>query len=246
VACLGNFSFFSPLQNTMPDWVATARINQPWGHLQIGGVVRSERLNDGQGLNQSFMGFGGTISGDTHPFSGNPGPLGKDDLGFGLCAGNGVGSQCPNAQGMVSTSFGRTLFVPGVGFVNPLTSTAFLARAPAAAALVNGINVRRAYDAQVRSATNTPVGAWIWYQHWWTNELRSTIEASGIQTGVNSDLVGPGTTNNKQLSIMHGNLFWSPVAFMDFGVEYAWGHRITQANFKGDSNTIIGTMLIRF
>src|SRR5439155_1723593 len=26
LACLGNIAFFSPLQNTMPDWVATARI----------------------------------------------------------------------------------------------------------------------------------------------------------------------------------------------------------------------------
>ena len=246
IACLGNIAFFSPLQTTMPDWVATARINQPWGHLQVGGVVRSERLNDGQGLNQAFVGYGGTISGDVHPFSGNPGPLGKDDLGFGFTAGNGIGSQIPNGTGMVATNFGRNLFVPGVGFVNPLTNPAWLARAPAAAAIVNGINVRRAYDAQVRSETATPVGAWIWYQHWWTNELRSTLSASGLQTGFNSNLLGQGSTVNKQLSITHANLFWSPVAFMDFGVEYVWGHRVTQANFKGDSNTIVGTMVVRF
>jgi hypothetical protein len=237
VACLGNFSFFSPLQNTMPDWVATARINQPWGHIQIGGVVRSERLNDGEGLNQSFVGYGGTISGDAHPFSGIPGPLGKDDLGFGFCAGQGIGSQCPNGQGMVSTNFGRNLNVPGFGFVNPLTNTQWITAHSA---------TRTAYDAIVSTQTNTNFGGWIWYQHWWTNELRSTLEVSAIQNHLNSTLVGPGSTNNKTLAISHGNLFWSPVAFMDFGVEYAWGHRVTQANFKGDSNTIIGTMAVRF
>ena len=70
--------------------------------------------------------------------------------------------------------------------------------------------------------------------------------ASGLQTGFNSNLLGQGSTVNKQLSILHGNLFWSPVAFMDFGVEYAWGHRVVQSNFKGDSNTVVGTMVVRF
>jgi hypothetical protein len=30
------------------------------------------------------------------------------------------------------------------------------------------------------------------------------------------------------------------------GVEYSWGHRVTQANFKGDSNVITGTFRVRF
>jgi hypothetical protein len=244
LACLGNVAFFSPLQTTMPDWVATARINQPWGHLQVGGVIRAERLNDGEYLNQSFVGYGGTISGDVHPFTGNPGPLGKDDLGFGFTAGNGIGSQIPNGTGMVSSNFGSPINVPGVGFVDPLTNAAWLARG--AAGVVNGVNVRRAYDRLVRSETATPVGAWIWYQHWWTSELRSTLEISGIQNHFNSNLLGPGTTISKQLSIAHANLFWSPTAFIDFGVEYAWGHRVVQSNFKGDSNTVVGTMVIRF
>jgi hypothetical protein len=48
--------------------------------LRIGGVVNTQ-LNDGQYLDHSY---GGTISGDVHPFSGTPGALGKDDLGFGV------------------------------------------------------------------------------------------------------------------------------------------------------------------
>ena len=237
VACLGNVAFFSPLQNTMPEWIATARINQAWGHLQVGGVVRSERLNDGQGLNQAFVGYGGTISGDVHPFTGVPGPLGKDDIGFGFTGGDGMGGQLPNGQGMVTTNFGASLNVPGMGFVNPLTNAAWIVPHSA---------TRVAYDRVVRSSVASNFGAWIWYQHWWTNELRSTLEASAIQNHWDSNLLPQGTTNNKQLSIVHANLFWSPVAFVDFGAEYAWGHRVTQANFKGDSNTILGTMRVRF
>src|SRR6516162_8612646 len=40
-SCLGSAAFFSPLQSIWPELIATGRINQPWGHLQIGGVVRT-------------------------------------------------------------------------------------------------------------------------------------------------------------------------------------------------------------
>jgi hypothetical protein len=52
--------------------------------------------------------------------------------------------------------------------------------------------------------------------------------------------------NNKLLGIAHANVFWSPVAFVDFGIEYAWGHRVTVNNFKGDANTIQGEFRVRF
>src|SRR5271166_615565 len=127
-ACLGSGAFFSPLQITYPEAIATARINQPWGHVQIGGTVRTDYLNDPSGgLSQRFVGFGGSISGDVHPFSGNPGPLGKDDLGFSFTGGPDINGQLANGAGPV-TDFGAPIFVPGVGLVNPLTSAAWNAR----------------------------------------------------------------------------------------------------------------------
>jgi DcaP outer membrane protein/Porin subfamily len=257
-ACLGSQAFFSPLQTAWPEMIGTARINQPWGHLQIGGVVRTDYLNDSQGLNQKFVGYGGSISFDAHPFSGNPGPLGKDDLGGGICAGTEMGGQCANSAGAV-TNFGNTLFVPGVGFVNPLAQTAGTAPGSTAAwnardtsqslpasGIINGINVRQAYNRLVSTQSPNSYGAWIWYQHWWTDNLRSTLEISGIWNALNTSILGQGNTNNKQLSIAHANLFWSPVAFVDFGAEYGWGHRITVANFKGDAYTLQAEMRVRF
>jgi hypothetical protein len=257
-ACLGSGAFFSPLTRSWPEVIATARINQPWGHLQIGGVVRTDQLNDGQYLDRTYLGYGGTISGDAHPFAGNPGPLGKDDLGFGLAAGTEMGGQIANSPGVV-TNFGGIINVPGVGFVNPLAQTAGTAAGSTAAwnardstnplpasGIINGINVRRAYDNLVSTQSPQSYGLWIWYQHWWTESLRSTLEISGIWNAFNTNILGPGTTNNKQLSIAHANLFWSPVAFIDFGFEYAWGHRVTVANFKGDAYTLQGEMRIRF
>ena len=257
-SCLGSGAFFSPLTRAWPEMIGTARINQPWGHLQIGGVVRTDQLNDGQGLDQTYVGYGGTVSFDAHPFSGAPGALGKDDLGGGVCGGTEMGGQCANSMGVV-TNFGAPIFVPGVGVVNPLNSTGSTAAITAAwnardtsqslgnNALINGVNVRKAYDALVSSQSPHSYGGWIWYQHWWTENLRSTLEVSGIWNAMNTSIaVNTNSTNNKMLSITHANLFWSPVAFIDFGAEYGWGHRLTVSNFRGDAYTLQGEMRVRF
>jgi hypothetical protein len=247
LACLGSNAFFSPLQAVMPEWIATARINNPWGHLQIGGVLRNDRLNDGQFLTQSFLGYGGTVSGDVHPFSGTPGSLGKDDIGFGLCKGNGVGNQCANGSGFV-TNFGSPINVPGVGpggtslLVNPLTNANWNQNINGRV-LVNGINVRQAYDGLVRSQNVPSTGAWLWYQHWWTENMRSTALISGIYNSVNTSIAN---NSNKGLAVAAVNLFWSPVAFIDFGGEYFYGHRVTTQNFKGDAYALEALMRVRF
>jgi len=205
-ACLGNAAFLSPLQaGLIPEFIGTARINQPWGHVQAGLVVRTDRLDDGQFLDKTYLGYGGTVSGDVHPFSGADGPLGKDDLGFGVCAGSEMGGQCANGTGLV-TNFGKPLNT-SLGGINPLTSAAW--NTP-------GSPTRKAYDAAVLSQASTSYGGWIWYQHWWSSELRSTIDFSGNYNAINTSLVGPGTINNKILALSHANLFWSPVAFIDY------------------------------
>jgi len=98
----------------------------------------------------------------------------------------------------------------------------------------------------VSSTSPHSYGGWIWYQHWWTESLRSTVAVSGIWNAMNTTILPQNTANNKLLSLTHANLFWSPLAFIDFGGEYAWGHRVTVANFKGDSYTIEGLMRVRF
>jgi len=241
-ACLGNQAFFSPLVAAIPEFIGTARINQPWGHVQLGAVVRTDRFNDGQFFERTYMGFGGALTGDTHPFSGTPGPLGKDDFGFTACLGQDTGNQCNNGTGPV-TNFGAPILVPGLGpggstvAVNPLTSAAW-----------NTANslTRQLYDGVVRTSPSGSYGGQIWYQHWWTNELRSTLEFSGIYNALNTSILGVGNTNNKILAMGHANLYWSPVAFVDFGAEYAYGHRVTVANFKGDAYTLEGLMRVRF
>jgi len=250
-SCIPSSVFFDALKSSWPDVIGTARINQPWGHLQIGGVLVNTQIDDGQYLNQNNIGYGGTISGDVHPFSGVPGALGKDDLGFGTTHGTSLGGQVANGVGP-STNFGGAIFVPGVGLVNPLAQTAGTApgstaawNSRGAAGVINGINVKQGYDRLVRSQSAENHTGWVWYQHWWTENLRSTLGASGIWNAVNTNLT-PGASNNKLLTMTHANLLWSPVAFVDFGVEYQWGHRVTTQNFKGDAYAIQGSMRVRF
>ena len=49
------------------------------------------------------------------------------------------------------------------------------------------------------------------------------------------------------LETAHFNLIWSPVAFIDAGVEFFWGQRQTaSANIKGDEETLIGKFRVKF
>jgi hypothetical protein len=53
-------------------------------------------------------------------------------------------------------------------------------------------------------------------------------------------------TVNKMLVSAHANVIWSPVAFVDFGLEYMYGHRVVINNLKGDENVMIGEFKVRF
>src|SRR5712664_3123699 len=59
--CSGSAAFFNAGQNLAPDFVIRTRIEQPWGHLQFGALVRDIPLNDGEYLNRSWIGYGGSI-----------------------------------------------------------------------------------------------------------------------------------------------------------------------------------------
>ena len=235
-ACVPNSAFLNPLKTSWPELIGTARINNPWGHLQVGAFVRNDQLNDGQHLDQSYVGYGGTVSGDVHPFSGAPGPLGKDDLGFGFRTASSRGVRSPTALGW-RRILASTLNVPGFGLVNPLTNAQW-----------NTVNsaTRRAYDGVVRSQSPTSTSGWIWYQHWWTENLRSTASLSGLWNDIPTNLTAGCTSCNKTLSMLQTNVIWSPVAFVDLGIEYQWGHRVVTTNFKGDGYALQGSMRVRF
>jgi outer membrane DcaP-like protein len=223
-ACLGSIAFFNPLQDLMPDFVLRGRLEQPWGHLQVGFATIANTLNDGMFLNQTFIGYGGALSGNFFTW-------GKDNLTWGTAAGDGIGDLIANNYS-VATNFGAAL--------KGQTVTAADSR--------SFFSTNRAlYDSGVRTTTIVSYAARIAYQHWWTPELRSTVDFSMNHQDVPSfGVASIRAANNKELTLTHANLIWSPIAFVDLGVEYAWGHRVTVANAKGNAYTLQSSLRVRF
>jgi hypothetical protein len=239
-ACLANSAEFDAAQNREPAGVLAVRFNQPWGHLRLATVVKDAVLADGRGIDKAWVGYGGSISGDVKPF---PVWSPRDDLIFRAVAGEGVGGYVPTTQAVV-TNFGGTLggrnptIVGGMGGGNSFNTTT--GTGPAA---------RAAYDSAVLGRTITAFGLKIGYQHWWTGELRSNADFGvwhqdvPILPGITAANRG---TVNKELSVAHINLMWSPVAFISTGLEYTWGHRVTATEAKGDSHVIQGLLRVSF
>ena len=214
----------NPLQDLIPDFVLRGRLEQPWGHLQLGLATIANMLNDGMFLNRTFLGYGGAVSGNFFTW-------GKDNLTWGAAAGDGIGDMIAN-NFSIATNFGAAL--------QGQTVTAADSR--------SFFTTNRAlYDSAVRATTIISYAARIGYQHWWTPEIRSTVDFSMNHQDVPSfGVASIRTANNKELTLAHANLIWSPIAFADIGFEYAWGHRVTVANAKGNAYTLQSSLRIRF
>ncbi len=91
-------------------------------------------------------------------------------------------------------------------------------------------------------------GGEVGYQHWWLPTLRSNASFGLSHQQINSQLIGPveSTFANKQVETAHVNLIWSPVAFIDTGIEYMWGQRQVVANIKGTEQALIGMFRVKF
>jgi hypothetical protein len=243
-ACLATTGLFNPLQNTMPDWSWTVRTDQPWGHMQLGGALVQNTLNDGKFLYQNVVGYAGSISGDFRPgiIMGWPAPWTKDEIYWGFAAGEGIGGLINDCTA-VSSNFGG-------GATSPAS---------------NYTTNRQLYDSGVITKPVTCIGAHASVQHWWTDQWRSNLGFGLIQQGVDTFLIsgqnciltagsnannncgaGGAASVNKEIDIGYANLIWSPMTFIDLGLEYVYSHRQTVGNLKGDANSINARMKISF
>jgi hypothetical protein len=143
---------------------------------------------------------------------------GKDDFQWQVSVGNGIGRYIND-----STDAGL--------------ATNYLV-APTTAAAANNILVRPIFE----------IGGTVGYQHWWLPNLRSNVAYGYAQYDIPSQLIGPveSTVANKQLQTAHVNLIWSPVSFIDTGVEYLWGQREVVANIRGTEQVLIGKFRVKF
>jgi hypothetical protein len=206
----------NPTKASAPDVTFATYWAQPWGHVDARFVVRPT-LDIVDGKYVDQR-FVGYGGG----LSGDvkPGWFGyaKDDFQWQFTVGNGLGRYINDGT--------------NAGLV---TNYLVTPTSPAAAAAVI-------------TQTTQEVGATVGYQHFWVPNLRSTIAYGIEEDNINSQLIGPveATVANKQLMTAHGNLIWSPVAFIDCGVEYMWGRRKVVANIYGQQQALIGKFRVKF
>jgi len=92
--------------------------------------------------------------------------------------------------------------------------------------------------------TNTQIGGWAGYQHFWTDSLRSSVIYSLAQR--DNDLNYVTDAQDKKYQSVHANLVWSPVPRVNVGLEYIWGYREIENGDDGDINRIQSSFIYKF
>jgi hypothetical protein len=216
-----------------PDLNYALYFSQPWGHLDLSGVVRDLEINDGRFISRNYLGYGGHFSGHViTPWFGWE----KDTITWHAVAGSGAGNYM-NGGASTWVSLATNFTVPTT-CATPIPGC--------------GTGVGAAFSNQAASNVLVhPVTAWggnVGYQHWWASNLRSTIAFGVAHQDVSSNLIGPTQDQavNKELVDAYVNIVWNPVPFITTGVQYFWGHRQVVANLKGDENVIVAKFRVTF
>jgi hypothetical protein len=79
------------------------------------------------------------------------------------------------------------------------------------------------------------------------------MSAGILHEDIPTNLIGTPTAStdvragfNKEGLTAHLNLIWSPVPFINTGIEYVYGHRVTTFNAKGDENILDVSFQVKF
>ncbi len=216
----------NPAKNTAPSLTVANYWSQPWGHVDLAGVLTFPDVDDGAFISQHFIGYGGHFAGDVHP-----GWFGwaKDDFLFSFVAGTGIGNYLSGGE--------STLFQLGSNFT---TTTKCATPTPTCQ---NGFAASNIIFKPI-SGFSTNGG----YQHWWSPNLRSTIAIGEAQQYVSSQLIGPTEANsaNKVLWDALINLVWNPVSFITTGVQYMYGKRVLVSNATGTEHVLVAKWRVAF
>jgi hypothetical protein len=213
----------NPAKATAPDLTAAFYIPQAWGHFDASVLLRPGLdVADGKYLARDFVGYGGHLGADF-----KPGWFGwvKDDIVAQFTVGSAMGRYL-NASNSVALATNYAL--NGTTYGNTAGPTT-----AASAALINIHPV-------------TEMGALLGYQHFWMDNLNSTLSGGFDAFNIPSKLVATTTGLNKELLTTHLNLIWNPVSFVDVGIEYTWGQRTALNNQTGTVSALISEFKFRF
>jgi hypothetical protein len=79
-------------------------------------------------------------------------------------------------------------------------------------------------------------GGFVAYRHWWTESWRSSAAYGYLGANPSPGSVPDSTSNEVQS--FHGNVMWSPVSQVTFGLEYVWATRSLESHEHGDLNRV--------
>jgi hypothetical protein len=200
-----------------PDVTFASYWSQPWGHVDARAVIRPT-LTINDGKYVDQK-FVGYGGGLSGDVKPNWFGYRKDDFQWQFSVGNGIGRYINDGT-------------------NAGLATNYLVT-PASPAAAAGVLVK----------TIQEFGGTVGYQHFWLPNLRSTLAYGYAVYDVPATLIGPvaGVNVNRQIQTIHVNLIWSPVAFIDTGVEYMWGQRRAAAgDIYGQEQALIGKVRVKF
>jgi len=200
----------------IPDLTAAVQYSDSWGHLKLAGLLRHEGFNTGiaggagtvaspiyHRVDQGTWGGGGVLSG--HVNLGTLAPFfGGDTLG---------------GQGYYGSGIGRYVVFSG-GLYN-------------GAVLKINTNAAGTVVTSTRLESEPDVGGFIWYQHNWTDTLRSTVDFGLARAHVSAATLPSQTLQADSVWAGYANLLWSPLKQTTFGLEFMWGHK----DFRHAGNT---------
>ncbi len=191
--------------NRFPDLTGRYSYQAPWGRLTAAAVVRNIAVDTG-GATQTFQGPNGSFGfrGKTEAWGGGISlaaqflTVGKDSFTVQLLGGPGIGRY----------------------LMQPLDNAAAIAIAP------NGLSNANTGDSFVldQGGRFHAVPAWganVWYRHYWSDNLRSTVTYGVTEKDFPMIYLPPNMARRQQSFYL--NLIWSPLPQTNFGLEYIWG-----------------------
>jgi len=88
------------------------------------------------------------------------------------------------------------------------------------------------------------IGGFVGYQHFWVENLRSTVIYAYAERDNDMNYVTDAI--DKKYQSVHANLIWSPVPRVNMGLEYIWGYREVENGDDGDMNRVMAGFQYKF
>ncbi|HKO07037.1 MAG TPA: DcaP family trimeric outer membrane transporter [Alphaproteobacteria bacterium] len=199
--------------NPMPDLTGRVQYADSWGHVSLSGVIRDFSFNDG----------GNASNGSTVASIGNKVGHSSSTIGGGVMLGTNIaigqwfgGPFAKDKLGMTGSWGQGDERYFDIGALAPGLDAAAVSTATGPGTF------------SISMKTIEHITGQAWYQHWWTDTVRTSLVYGigvwgygGIPRAVDTGAVG--TSQYAQIQTAYVNLIWSPVKSVNIGLEFMYG-----------------------